>query len=89
MASASALRTTAARTTGRLTSRAVGTTLAASLTARHLTGGAGPAKISVEHYASGWKIDDIADFTKHGKYHVQTFNKISEKVSLVSSCENS
>lgn len=46
--------------------------------ARHLTGGA--ANISVEHYSSGWKIDDIADFTKEGKFHIKTYNKISEEV---------
>jgi hypothetical protein len=47
-----------------------------------LTGGPN-VPISVGHYESGWKIDDIADFTKEGKYHIQTFNKISEKVSAL------
>ena len=46
--------------------------------ARHLTGGS--ANISVDHYSSGWKIDDIADFTKEGKFHIKTYNKISEEV---------
>lgn len=49
-----------------------------SIHARTLTGGPN-VPISVGHYESGWKIDDIADFTKEGKYHIQTFNKISEK----------
>ena len=48
--------------------------------ARHLTGGA--ANISVDHYSSGWKIDDIADFTKEGKFHIKTYNKISEQVRM-------
>jgi len=43
---------------------------------RLLTGG-GPIPIDVDHYTSGWNIDDIKDFTKSGKYHVQTYNKIS------------
>ena len=45
---------------------------------RNLTGTTIP--VEVDHYISGWNIEDINDFTKHGKYHVQTFNKISEKV---------
>jgi len=49
--------------------------------ARHLTGGA--ANISVDHYSSGWKIDDIADFTKEGKFHIKTYNKISEQVGFL------
>jgi len=53
-----------------------------SIHARTLTGGPN-VPISVGHYESGWKIDDIADFTKEGKYHIQTFNKISEKVSAL------
>jgi len=48
--------------------------------ARHLTGGA--SNISVDHYSSGWKIDDIADFTKEGKFHIKTYNKISEQVRM-------
>ena len=35
--------------------------------------------IDYEHFTSGWNIDDISDFTKSGKYCVQTFNKISPK----------
>mmetsp|Transcript_234 Transcript_234/g.308 ORF Transcript_234/g.308 Transcript_234/m.308 type:complete len:88 (+) Transcript_234:205-468(+) len=82
MASSISLSATiaAARSTARLASRS--STYAATLAVRHLTGGAGPAKVSVDHYASGWKIDDIADWSKHGKYHIQTFNKISDKVSV-------
>lgn len=37
--------------------------------------------IDVDHYSSGWNIDDIGEFTaKTGKYQIKTFNKISEKV---------
>mmetsp|Transcript_1384 Transcript_1384/g.1322 ORF Transcript_1384/g.1322 Transcript_1384/m.1322 type:complete len:474 (-) Transcript_1384:179-1600(-) len=46
-------------------------------TARYLTGTTIP--IDVDHYTSGWKIGDIDDFTKAGKYRIQTFNKISEQ----------
>ncbi|GFH58776.1 D-3-phosphoglycerate dehydrogenase [Chaetoceros tenuissimus] len=36
--------------------------------------------IDVDHYSSGWNIDDIGEFTaKTGKYQIKTFNKISEK----------
>ena len=49
--------------------------------ARSLTGG--PIPINVEHYTSGWNIDDIKDFTKSGKYHVQTYNKISPTVRIL------
>ena len=38
--------------------------------------------IDYEHFASGWNIGDISDFTKPGKYCVQTFNKISPKVRV-------
>ena len=32
------------------------------------------------HYSDGWKgIDDINEFSKPGKFQIQTFNKISEK----------
>jgi D-isomer specific 2-hydroxyacid dehydrogenase, catalytic domain/D-isomer specific 2-hydroxyacid dehydrogenase, NAD binding domain len=33
--------------------------------------------IDLDHYTSGWNIDDIGDFTRKGQYAVQTFNKIS------------
>jgi hypothetical protein len=33
--------------------------------------------VDVDHYTSGWNVDDIKDFTSTGKYSVQTFNKIS------------
>ena len=37
--------------------------------------------LDVDHYSSGWNIGDIEEFTKAaGKYQIQTFNKISEKV---------
>lgn len=36
-----------------------------------------PLPVDIEHYTSGWNIEDISDFTKQGSYHVQTFNKIS------------
>jgi D-3-phosphoglycerate dehydrogenase len=39
----------------------------------------GPMPVDVEHYTSGWNIADIKDFTKPGKYSVQTYNKISQK----------
>jgi D-3-phosphoglycerate dehydrogenase len=35
--------------------------------------------IDVDHYSSGWNIQDIGEFTQTGKYQIQTFNKISEK----------
>jgi hypothetical protein len=49
--------------------------------ARSLTGG--PIPINVEHYTSGWNIEDIKDFTKSGKYNVQTYNKISPTVRIL------
>jgi len=39
----------------------------------------GPIPLDLEHYTSGWNITDLAEFTKPGKYAIQTFNKISEK----------
>ena len=36
--------------------------------------------LDVDHYTSGWNFEDVGDFTKAGKYQIQTFNKISEKV---------
>jgi len=39
----------------------------------------GPIPVDVDHYTSGWNITDIEDFTKPGKYCIQTFNKISSK----------
>lgn len=39
----------------------------------------GGSTVDVDHYVSGWNIGDIQEFTKSGKYQVQTFNKISEK----------
>lgn len=38
-----------------------------------------PIPVDLEHYTSGWNIEDIDDFTKSGKYTVRTFNKISPK----------
>jgi len=48
--------------------------------ARYLTGTSIP--IDIDHYTSGWdqsNIKDISEFSKAGKYQIQTFNKISEK----------
>jgi len=36
--------------------------------------------VDVDHYNSGWNIKDIGEFSQTGKYQIQTFNKISEKV---------
>jgi hypothetical protein len=36
--------------------------------------------IDDDHYSSGWNIQDIDEFTQTGKYQIQTYNKISEKV---------
>lgn len=33
--------------------------------------------VDVEHYTSGWNVDDIKDYTAPGKYVVHTYNKIS------------
>ncbi len=41
-----------------------------------------PVPVDVDHYTSGWNIEDIADFKQPSKYHIQTFNKISPKVSV-------
>ena len=49
--------------------------------ARYLSGTAVP--VDVDHYTSGWdqsNFKDIGEFSKAGKYQIQTFNKISEKV---------
>jgi D-3-phosphoglycerate dehydrogenase / 2-oxoglutarate reductase len=37
----------------------------------------GPIPVDIEHYTSGWNIDDIEEFTKPGKYAIQTYDKIS------------
>ncbi len=39
--------------------------------------------IDVDHYTSGWNFEDVGDFTQAGKYQIQTFNKISEKVRIL------
>jgi hypothetical protein len=37
--------------------------------------------VEVDHYtSSGWKTENLGEVTKSGKYQIQTFNKISEKV---------
>jgi len=36
--------------------------------------------VDVDHYTSGWNTEELAEHTKSGKYQIQTFNKISEKV---------
>mmetsp|Transcript_21674 Transcript_21674/g.30379 ORF Transcript_21674/g.30379 Transcript_21674/m.30379 type:complete len:477 (+) Transcript_21674:65-1495(+) len=46
-------------------------------TTRHLTGTSIP--VDVDHYSDGWNIRDIGDFAKDEKYHIKTFNKISDK----------
>lgn len=46
--------------------------------ARFLTG-TGDVPIDVDHYVSGW--EEAGDFGQTGKYQIQTFNKISDKVS--------
>lgn len=38
-----------------------------------------PLPVDIEHYTSGWNIEDIEEFTQKGHYAVQTFNKISPK----------
>lgn len=38
----------------------------------------GPA-VDYDHFTHGWEVADIDDFTKAGKYYMQTFNKISPK----------
>jgi D-3-phosphoglycerate dehydrogenase len=48
-----------------------------SSSTRALTGSTIP--IDVDHFKSGWNIEDIEEFTQSGKYQVQTFNKISDK----------
>lgn len=42
----------------------------------------GPA-VDYDHFTHGWNVKDIDDFTVDGKYSMQTFNKISPKVSPV------
>ena len=44
---------------------------------RYLSG----PRVDYDHYISGWNVEDISDFTKPGKYTVQTFNKISPQAS--------
>jgi len=38
-----------------------------------------PIPIDVEHYTSGWNIEDIDDFKEKGNYNIHTYNKISSK----------
>ncbi len=40
----------------------------------------GPS-VDYDHFSHGWAVGDIGDFTRPGKYHMQTFNKISPKVT--------
>jgi D-3-phosphoglycerate dehydrogenase len=58
------------------TLRRTGSTFSARFLSTKLDG---PMPVDVEHYTSGWNISDIKDFTKPGKYSIQTFNKISQK----------
>ena len=39
-----------------------------------------PIPTDLEHYTDGWNVEDIDEFTQSGKYNLQTFNKISEKL---------
>lgn len=64
------------------TSTVVRRTLQQRLALRCLTSTTGPIPVDVDHFVSGWNIGDIGDFTKPGYYNVQTYNKISEKVSM-------
>lgn len=43
-------------------------------------GYSGPA-VDYDHFSHGWAVGDLGDFTGKGKYAMQTFNKISPKVS--------
>ena len=52
----------------------------ARLTTCRFLSSEGPLPVDVEHYTSGWNIEDIQDFTKPGKYNVATYNKISPLV---------
>lgn len=35
--------------------------------------------VDVDHFSSGWNIEDIKNYTKPGFFNVHTYNKISEK----------
>ena len=39
------------------------------------------APVDFEHFASGWDKDS-SEYKTEGKFHIETFNKISEKVSV-------
>lgn len=41
-----------------------------------------PIPVDIDHYTSGWAIEDIQEFTRQGKYSVQTYNQISTKVCI-------
>lgn len=62
--------TLARRATNRLAIRSLSTE-----TGRHFN----PIPVDIDHFTSGWTIEDIKDFTQKGKYAVQTFNQISTK----------
>ena len=49
------------------------------LTARAFGGSSrfGPLPVDVDHYTAGWNMTDVHEFTRNGKYAIQTFNKIS------------
>lgn len=40
----------------------------------------GPLPVDVDHYVSGWNVEDIDEFTVPGHFNVGTYNKISPKV---------
>lgn len=49
----------------------------APLQLRCLSSTAGLTPVDIEHYTSGWNIGDIEEFTKPGKFAIQTYDKIS------------
>ena len=45
--------------------------------------GGSPLPVDVDHYTSGWNIEDIDEFTQPGKFNIRTYNKISPVVSTM------
>jgi len=35
--------------------------------------------LDIEHYSSGWKVEDVSESNRTGKYGIQTFNQISTR----------
>jgi D-3-phosphoglycerate dehydrogenase / 2-oxoglutarate reductase len=79
------LTTSIARTSASVASRFGGRRAVAAFVATPLQqrdysntiGTNSPLPVDIDHYTSGWNIEDINDFTKLGTYTIQTFNKIS------------